>query len=250
VSDDPQTHGGVGDAPAPLSAHREPIRVLLVEDYEIYRHGLRMILELEDDIVVVGETRSAEQALETAGALTPDVVVLDIYLPDGNGLRVCRQLTTRLPKTHVLMLTGSDNDSDLVEAVKAGATGYLLKDIAPDQLPDAIRTIAAGRPMLAPALAGPLLAEFSSLVRGAPPREDDPIGALTDREREVLGLVARGWSNRKIAEELFIAENTVKNHVRNILDKLQLRSRMEAAMYAVRSGLIDDPANRAEGSQA
>lgn len=250
MNDNPQTRSGVGDAPAPLSARTEPIRLLLVEDYEIYRHGLRMILELEEDIVVVGETRSAEEAVRTSTELAPDVVVLDIYLPDGNGLSVCRRITSRLPQTHVLMLTGSDDDSDLVEAVKAGATGYLLKDIAPDQLPDAIRTIAAGQPMLSPALAGPLLSEFSALVRGAPPRDDDPIGQLTDREREVLGLVARGWSNRKIAEELFIAENTVKNHVRNILDKLQLRSRMEAAMYAVRGGLIDVPADQAEGSQA
>ncbi|MGN6415282.1 response regulator [Flexivirga sp.] len=212
---------------------------MLVEDYTIYRHGLRMILDLEDDIVVVGETGSAVEALDLAASSSPDVVVLDIFLSDGNGLRVCRQLVERFPGTHVLMLTASDDDADLVEAVRAGATGYLLKDIAPDQLPKAIRTVADGNALLAPELGATLFAEFSALVRGAPTHEDEAVAELTEREREVLGLVARGWSNRKIAGELFIAENTVKNHVRNILDKLQLRSRMEAAMYAVRGGLID-----------
>lgn len=212
---------------------------MLVEDYTIYRHGLRTILDLEDDIVVVGETGSAVEALDLAASSSPDVVVLDIFLSDGNGLRVCRQLVERFPGTHVLMLTASDDDADLVEAVRAGATGYLLKDIAPDQLPKAIRTVADGNALLAPELGATLFAEFSALVRGAPTHEDEAVAELTEREREVLGLVARGWSNRKIAGELFIAENTVKNHVRNILDKLQLRSRMEAAMYAVRGGLID-----------
>ncbi|GAB3495670.1 transcriptional regulator [Flexivirga lutea] len=212
---------------------------MLVEDYTIYRHGLRMILDLEDDIVVVGETGSAVEALDLAASSSPDVVVLDIFLSDGNGLRVCRQLVERFPGTHVLMLTASDDDADLVEAVRAGATGYLLKDIAPDQLPKAIRTVADGNALLAPELGATLFAKFSALVRGAPTHEDEAVAELTEREREVLGLVARGWSNRKIAGELFIAENTVKNHVRNILDKLQLRSRMEAAMYAVRGGLID-----------
>lgn len=223
--------------------------MLLVEDYKIYRHGLRMILDLEDDIEVVGETGSAVEALEIATAAVPDVVVLDIFLPDGNGVQVCRQLTARFPNTRVLMLTASDEHSDLVEAVKAGATGYLLKDIAPDQLPTSIRSVAGGQALVSPELGSTLMSEFSAMVRGTPARDetageepvdDEPASELTDRELEVLGLVARGWSNRKIGEELFIAENTVKNHVRNILDKLQLRSRMQAALYAVRGGLVDD----------
>ncbi len=220
--------------------------MLLVEDYQIYRHGLRMILDLEDDIEVVGETGSATEALELAAAIAPDVAVLDIFLPDGNGVQVCRQITAQLPGTKVLMLTASDEHSDLVEAVKAGAIGYLLKDIAPDQLPTSIRAVAKGQALVSPELGSTLMSEYSSVVRGAPARDDEPAGELTDRELEVLGLVARGWSNRKIGEELFIAENTVKNHVRNILDKLQLRSRMQAALYAVRGGLIDDHDERAD----
>lgn len=238
-----RTDGGTGAAPVPLSARPKRIRVLLVEDYKIYRHGLRMILDLEDDIAVVGETGSAVEALALAASATPDVVVLDLVLPDGNGLQVCREICTRFPDTKVLMLTASDDDTDLVESIKAGATGYLLKDIAPDQLPTSIRVVAGGQALLSPELGSTLLSEFSSLVRGAPPREEEPASELTERELEVLGLVARGWSNRKIAEELFIAENTVKNHVRNILDKLQLRSRMQAALYAVRGGLIGDPSD-------
>ncbi|WP_446665404.1 response regulator [Flexivirga sp. B27] len=237
------TDSGTGAASVPLSARPDRVSVLLVEDYKIYRHGLRMILDLEDDIAVIGETGSAVEALDLAATKRPDVVVLDILLTDGNGLQVCREICASSPGTKVLMLTASDDDADLVEAVKAGATGYLLKDIAPDQLPESIRVVAGGQSLLAPELGSVLFSEFSALVRGAPPREEEPAGELTDREREVLGLVARGWSNRKIAEELFIAENTVKNHVRNILDKLQLRSRMQAALYAVRGGLIGDPAD-------
>lgn len=221
--------------------------MLLVEDYKIYRHGLRMILDLEDDIEVVGETGSAVDALEIATTSVPDVVVLDIFLPDGSGLRVCRQITTQLPGTKVLMLTASDEHSDLVEAVKAGAIGYLLKDIAPDQLPTSVRAIADGQALVSPELGSALMSEYSAVVRGAPARDDEPASELTERELEVLGLVARGWSNRKIGQELFIAENTVKNHVRNILDKLQLRSRMQAALYAVRGGLIEDHDERLDG---
>ena len=237
-----EQRSGVGDSPAPLPARADPIRVLLVDDYEIYRHGLRMILQLEDDIVVAGQTANAHDAVRTAVELRPDVVVLDIYLPDGSGIAVCREITQRLPHTRVLMLSASEDDTDLVEAIKAGATGYLLKDIAPDQLADSIRATALGQPQVSPALAPTLMGELSAVVRGAPPRVGVPVADLTDREREVLGLVARGWSNRKVAAELFIAENTVKNHVRNILDKLHLGSRTEAAMYAVRGGLIADPA--------
>lgn len=221
--------------------------MLLVEDYKIYRHGLRMILDLEDDIEVVGETGSAVDALEIATTSTPDVVVLDIFLPDGNGLRVCRQITAQLPGTKVLMLTASDEHANLVEAVKAGAIGYLLKDIAPDQLPTSIRAVADGQALVSPELGSALMSEYSAVVRGAPTRDEEPASELTERELEVLGLVARGWSNRKIGQELFIAENTVKNHVRNILDKLQLRSRMQAALYAVRGGLIDDHDERLDG---
>lgn len=239
-----EQRSGVGETPAPLPARAETVRVLLADDYEIYRHGLRMILELEDDMSVVGQASGAGQAVQAAVELQPDVVVLDIYFPDGSGIDACREITRRLPCTRVLVLSASEDDSDLVEAIRAGATGYLLKDIAPDQLARSIRATALGQPQVSPALAPTLMGELSAVVRGTPARVEAATD-LTDREREVLGLVARGWSNRKVAAELFIAENTVKNHVRNILDKLHLGSRTEAAMFAVRGGLIDDPAPEA-----
>ncbi|WP_265447678.1 response regulator [Flexivirga meconopsidis] len=224
------------DTPAARS-----LRVLLVEDYAIYRRGLQTVLELEDGIELVGDVGTATEAVERTVALAPDVLVLDIYLPDGNGLEVCRAVKAAVPQTQILMLTASDEEADLVEAIKAGATGYLLKDVAPEQLPGAIRAVAAGQALLSPSLASTLLSEFAAMVRSTPQASTDPVPALTEREREVLRHVARGWSNRRVAEELFISENTVKNHVRNILDKLHLRSRVEAAMYAVRGGLIEDP---------
>ncbi|RNI23309.1 DNA-binding response regulator [Flexivirga caeni] len=199
-----------------------------------------MILELEDDIVVVGEAGSAAQAVRETIELQPDVVVLDIYLPDGSGIEVCRQISERLPDTQVLMLSASEDDADLLEAVKAGALGYLLKDVAPDTLARSIRATAAGRAEVSARLAPALMSGLSAVVRGAPAGGAGRIDELTAREREVLTLLARGWSNRRVAEELFIAENTVKNHVRSILDKLQLGSRTEAATYAVRSGLVDE----------
>nr|WP_281358914.1 response regulator transcription factor [Flexivirga aerilata] len=213
----------------------------MVEDYAIYRRGLQTLLELEDDIALVDQVGTAAEGVARTVDLAPDVLVLDIYLPDGSGLEVCRAVKAAVPQIQILMLTASDEEGDLVEAIKAGATGYLLKDVAPDQLPGAIRAVAAGQALLSPSLASTLLSEFAAMVRSGPEPHADPAPALTDREREVLRHVARGMSNRRVAEELFISENTVKNHVRNILDKLQLHSRVEAAMYAVRGGLIDDP---------
>ncbi|KNX37724.1 response regulator [Luteipulveratus halotolerans] len=229
-----------------MSAEPRPIRVMVVEDYGIYRRGIAVVLDLEPDIDVVGEAESAEQAIPMARELAPDVVLLDIYLPGESGIAACGQIKAASPGSQVLMLTASDVNDDLVAAIKAGATGYLLKDVGPDDLAGGIRAVHGGQPLLSPSLASVLLGEFTDLVRTAPsaaagsaPESSVPV--LTDREREVLALVARGWSNRTVADELYISENTVKNHMRNILEKLQLSSRMEAAMYAIRNNLVDDP---------
>ncbi|AKU16236.1 chemotaxis protein CheY [Luteipulveratus mongoliensis] len=227
----------------------QDIRVVVIDDYGIYRRGIGTVLELEPDITVVGEAESAEDALPLVRDLKPDVILLDIYLPGESGIAVCQRLKTLSPSSQILMLTASDVDADLVAAIKAGATGYLLKDVGPDELADGIRAVRSGQALLSPSLASVLLGEFAQLVRNEPAPSaavPTPMPSLTEREREVLALVARGWSNRTVADELYISENTVKNHMRSILDKLQLGSRMEAAMYAVRNKLVDDPADGAD----
>ncbi|MDE9367727.1 response regulator transcription factor [Luteipulveratus sp. YIM 133132] len=233
-----------------MSEQTRPIRVMVVDDYGIYRRGIAVVLDLESDITVVGEAETAEEAVPLAGELRPDVVLLDIYLPGESGIEVCGRIRAASPGSQILMLTASDVESDLVAAIKAGATGYLLKDVGPDELADGIRKVRSGQALLSPSLASVLLGEFTQLVRDGAPAgggsSADDLPTLTSREREVLGLVARGWSNRTVADELYISENTVKNHMRSILDKLQLSSRMEAAIYAVRNNLVEDPDSRTD----
>ncbi|BDZ58855.1 MULTISPECIES: response regulator [Barrientosiimonas] len=232
-------------------AHRGPavdgqdtglIRVLVVDDFNLYRRGISTVLELEADIEVVGEAETAEQAVRLAAEQRPDVVLMDIYLPGGSGIEACAAVKASSPLSQVLMITASDDADDLTDAVRAGATGYLLKDVGPDELVAAIRGASRHESQLSGAMAGRLMSSYASLLRSEPPRPEppEPHGALTEREREVLVLVARGLSNKGIGDELFISENTVKNHVRSILEKLELSSRVEAAMYAVRAGLVPD----------
>lgn len=197
-----------------------------------------MLLGVEDGIEVVGEASDGVSGVELVVATAPDVVLLDVRMPKDSGLAACRKIKETVPSTRILMLTASDEEEDLYQAVKSGAAGYLLKDSSSDEVAQAIRVVAGGQSLISPAMAAKLLEEFKEISstdrRLNPPR-------LTDRELEVLGLVARGLNNRDAAKELFISENTVKNHVRNILDKLQLHSRMEAVMYAVREKLLEIP---------
>jgi DNA-binding NarL/FixJ family response regulator len=222
------------------AAPTEPIRVLVVDDHALFRRGLEMVLIQEPDIEVVGEASDGEEAVELVSTLTPDVVLMDIRMPKGSGLDACTAIKDLVPSARIVMLTMSDDEADLYEAIKAGASGYLLKEIPVYEVAEAIRAVYTGQSLISPAMAGKLLTEFASMMRDT---TEQPTAAraprLTDRELEVLKLVARGLNNRDIAKELYISENTVKNHIRNILEKLQLHSRMEAVVYAVREKLLE-----------
>ena len=218
----------------------DAIRVLIVDDHALFRRGLIQVLLFEDGIEVVGEGEDGEDAIRKAEELAPDVVLMDVRMPHTSGIQACQTIKALVPSTKIIMLTMSDEESDLYEAVKAGANGYLLKDVPGEEIADGVRAVYHGDSLISPSMASKLLAEFAQMSRRQGDRPS-AVGAprLTDRELEVLRLVARGMANKEIAHELFISENTVKNHVRNILEKLQLHSRMEAAMYAVRENLLE-----------
>jgi DNA-binding NarL/FixJ family response regulator len=238
-----QAAGGEPTAAEPRSADgaAEPIRALIVDDHALFRRGLEMVLESEPDIELVGQASDGDEAIQRAGESLPDVVLMDIRMPRSSGIEACRALKNVAPSAKIVMLTISDEEDDLFDAIRAGASGYLLKDIPLDEVADAVRAVYGGQSLINPSMAAKLLTEFAALAR----REEEetpqqvPAPRLTDREIEVLRLVARGMNNRDIAKELFISENTVKNHVRNILEKLQIHSRMEAVMVAVREKLIE-----------
>jgi DNA-binding NarL/FixJ family response regulator len=217
----------------------EPIRVLVADDHALFRRGLEMVLSQEPDIEFVGEAGDGFEAAEKAADLLPDVVLLDVRMPRCSGLEACQAIKEVAPSAKIIMLTMSDEEADLYEAIKAGATGYLLKEISIDEVASGIRAVAEGQSLISPAMASKLLTEFASMIKKDDERQQVPAPRLTERELQVLKLVARGMNNRDIAKELFISENTVKNHVRNILEKLQLHSRMEAVFYAVREKLLD-----------
>ena len=219
---------------------REPIRVIVVDDQELFRRGLIMLLSVEDGIDVVGEASDGVAATELAASAVPDVVLMDVRMPKRSGIEACITIKDAAPSAKILMLTVSEEEADLYEAVKNGASGYLLKDASIDEVAQAVALVADGQSLISPSMATKLLDEFKQMsVVGR--RQDVAAPRLTDRELEVLRLVARGLNNRDIARELFISENTVKNHVRNILEKLQLHSRVEAALFAVRENLLEAP---------
>jgi DNA-binding NarL/FixJ family response regulator len=229
----------VVDQEQPVARGGEPIRVAVVDDQELFRRGLTMLLGVEDDIEVVGEAGDGVAATELASTAVPDVILMDVRMPKRSGIEACIAIKEAAPTARIIMLTVSDEEADLYDAVKNGASGYLLKDSSIDEVAQAVRVVADGQSLISPSMAIKLLDEFKQMSRSD--RQQVPTPRLTDRELEVLKLVAQGLNNREIAKRLFISENTVKNHVRNILEKLQLHSRMEAVMYAVREKLLDIP---------
>lgn len=214
-----------------------PIRVLLVDDHAILRKGIRALLSTEPDIEVVGEASDGQEALVRSAALQPDVILMDLVMPNMDGIEATRQVMGRQPDARVLVLTSFVADDKVFPAIKAGALGYILKDSGPNELVQAIRQVHRGEPTLEPEIARKVLFELAQ-----PPKRPPTSEPLTARELEVLRLIAQGKSNREIAKDLVLAELTVRTHVSNVLGKLHLASRTQAALYALKEGLasLDD----------
>ncbi|MEU1628786.1 response regulator transcription factor [Streptomyces sp. NPDC020096] len=207
-----------------------PIRVFLLDDHEVVRRGLHDLLDVEPDIEVVGEAGTADQALSRGPALRPDVAVLDVRLPDGDGITVCRELRSRLPGLACLMLTSFDDDDALLDAIMAGASGYVLKQIQGSDLVSAVRTVASGQSMLDPLTTARLMSNLRDDRQER--RQDETLAALSPREREILVLIGDGLTNRQIGQRLYLSEKTIKNHISRLLAKLGVERRVQAAVLA------------------
>ncbi|MFE0036168.1 response regulator [Streptomyces sp. NPDC059015] len=216
---------------APAFPAEAPVRVFLLDDHEVVRRGLRDLLDAEPDIEVVGEAGTAQQALARGPAVRPDVAVLDVRLPDGDGVTVCRELRNRMPELACLMLTSFDDEDALLDAIMAGAAGYVLKQIKGSDLVSAVRTVATGQSMLDPTTTAHLMHSLRSPTQPPAP-EDERLAALSPRERAVLDLIGRGLTNRQIGRELYLSEKTVKNHISRLLAKLGVERRVQAAVIA------------------
>ena len=208
---------------------REPrkVRLFLLDDHEIVRRGLRDLFEAEDDLEVVGDVGSAQEAIRITPALRPDVAILDARLPDGSGIDVCRTIRSKNPEIKAIILTSYDDDEALFAAIMAGASGYVLKQVRTADLVDTVRRVAAGQSLLDPAVTARVLERLRS-----PEPEADELASLTEREREILTLIAEGLTNRQIGQRLYLAEKTVKNYVSSLLAKLGLERRTQAAVLA------------------
>jgi DNA-binding NarL/FixJ family response regulator len=214
------------------------IRVLLVDDQTLVRQGIRLLLEIEPDIQVIGQAANGREAIQQVEALHPEVVLMDVRMPEMDGVAATQEICARFPETGVIILTTFEDDEIVFEGLKAGARGYLLKDISSEEMAEAVRKVAAGEALIQPSITRKVLAEFSRLAtaasRPAPPLAEP----LTERELEVLHALAHGLSNREIADQLVITEGTVKNHVSSLIAKLEVRDRTQAVLKAQELGLI------------
>ena len=216
----------------------EPIRLLIVADQRLMRDGLRTLLELEPDLVVAGEAEDGLGALDQYAALLPDVVLMDIRMPRLDGVEATRRLRQRWSEVRVIILTTFDDDALVFDGLRAGALGYLLKDVSGQELAEAIRKVALGGALIEPSVARKVLAEFARLAPAGRPLQEQIADPLTERELEILKLLAQGANNRQIANQLFLAEGTVKNYISTILDKLSVDDRTQAALRAREMGLL------------
>ncbi|MGW6316558.1 MULTISPECIES: response regulator [unclassified Streptomyces] len=221
-------------------AAREPIKVFLLDDHEVVRRGVHDLLDAEPDLTVVGEAGTAEQAFVRVPALRPDVAVLDVRLPDGDGVSVCRELRSQMPELSCLMLTSFDDEEALLDAIMAGASGYVLKQITGTDLVSAVRTVAAGQSLLDPGATARVMARLRG---GDRQKEEQPsaLAGLTERERDILALVGEGLTNREIGKRLYLSEKTVKNNISRLLAKLGVERRVQAAVLATQ--LTERPQN-------
>lgn len=210
------------------------VRVMIVDDHEMLRLGLRTALETESDIQVAGEAGSAEAAIRTAQEVRPDVILMDVRMPGADGIEACRNIKERMSQAKIIMFTSFTDEQAVLASIMAGAAGYLLKNVGRAELLRAIRTVAKGESLLDPAVTTAVLAKIKSMAGAADPQ----VSLLSEREREVLVLVAEGCTNKEIAERLVITEHTARNHVSRILDKLGLSRRSEAATFAAQHGLL------------
>lgn len=212
------------------------IRVLLADDHNVLRQGMAQVLETQPDITVVAQARTGKEAMQLAKQHHPNVILMDINMPQMDGVAAARHITAELPQTGIIILTMYRRDDYVFEAIKAGASGYLLKEVELDELLSAIRTVAQGEAVIDPAIAGRVLA----VLRAPAVKPENDIPDLTDRDQEILRLVARGLSNQEIADQLFLAEKTIRNRLSYIFKQLHLQNRTQAALYALRKGLVDE----------